>query len=693
MAVGARILSNNLSGQTVEVLFYPTSGGTIDLGTQTIPFNNITTDPYGVYEIYVPYYDYTYELVINQSILSGESFTWVSKLISNNNNGAAILNFNDFTAQVIDLDVDYTGWYIDNIYPLTNSGYAYYFQNDSTCDLQWVIFTDAFGNVLESFETNCNCNFDYDVLGGKWVTFNDYYNGILKYSNGANVYTQTYDPSYQELFYYNDWDGVTSNDTFVIGIVDYNINTLTNYIVDGDNLTQFGAVLNTTTNGIQTMSTYFSGDFISQLTDNNSGFYTSFDIFNSNNGLLLESIDLTTGDTYDNYYLQYYGDNKMLVAFYTGGNTSVDYFIIHYDGNTNVLNTTTNPRVNVPYVTIDSNTNLFPNNGGSESFVITLYDISSYTNYGTVVTYCNLIYMLSGDTDFNTYTFQNSGIGDKVIDVNFVTSNSLTTICDNGDGFISTLTLVPSGATYHTTNVLSNSGGGINNYEVGNNFVGVIYTDINYTGCTLINTLQDGTLGDIVTGITLGSSYSQSTSSISNLFQFTNYNETYHIDGTSNLFQSGNTLNITGNTISTRTPEGQFKYDFLTTGPILTFDYNTMDVNILTSTGYTSTFTMPQNTAFGITVGSDKFMFTYMDLSGNTNIHLYDFNFNLLNSLVTPYNGVGWDTIDACGDRFTTTINDNNQYIVYLVSESTITSTTLTDNNDYNTMNDYVWWD
>jgi hypothetical protein len=187
MAIGARILSNNLSGQTATVTFFPTSGGTIDLGTQTIPFNNITTDPYGVYEIYVPYYDYTYELVINQSILSGESFTWVSKMITNNNNAAAMLNFNDFTAQVIDLDVDYTGWYCQDIYPLTNSGYAYYFQNDSTCDLQWVIFTDAFGNVLESFETNCNCNYDCDCDQCN-KNFDFVYKTKLKYNKITNDY-------------------------------------------------------------------------------------------------------------------------------------------------------------------------------------------------------------------------------------------------------------------------------------------------------------------------------------------------------------------------------------------------------------------------------------------------------------------------------------------------------------------------
>ena len=57
MAIGVRIESNNLSGKTTDVTFLPTSGGTIDLGSQTIPFNVLTADPYGVYQIYVPDYN------------------------------------------------------------------------------------------------------------------------------------------------------------------------------------------------------------------------------------------------------------------------------------------------------------------------------------------------------------------------------------------------------------------------------------------------------------------------------------------------------------------------------------------------------------------------------------------------------------------------------------------------------------
>lgn len=64
MAIGVRILSNNLSGKTGDVTFYPITGGTINIGMETIPFNYINPYPYGLYEIYFSEYDYTYPLFV-----------------------------------------------------------------------------------------------------------------------------------------------------------------------------------------------------------------------------------------------------------------------------------------------------------------------------------------------------------------------------------------------------------------------------------------------------------------------------------------------------------------------------------------------------------------------------------------------------------------------------------------------------
>jgi hypothetical protein len=64
MTLGVRILSNNLSGLTTNVTYYPLTGGTINLGEKVFPFEYITDYYYGTYACYVPTYDYTYNLTI-----------------------------------------------------------------------------------------------------------------------------------------------------------------------------------------------------------------------------------------------------------------------------------------------------------------------------------------------------------------------------------------------------------------------------------------------------------------------------------------------------------------------------------------------------------------------------------------------------------------------------------------------------
>ena len=72
MIQGIRITSTNLSGLTANVTFYPTTGGSENLGSEVIPFNNISVYPYGTYELDVPLYDRTYEIVV-PAPLSGQT--------------------------------------------------------------------------------------------------------------------------------------------------------------------------------------------------------------------------------------------------------------------------------------------------------------------------------------------------------------------------------------------------------------------------------------------------------------------------------------------------------------------------------------------------------------------------------------------------------------------------------------------
>ena len=61
---GITIKSNNFNGKSVEITFNPFSGGSIDLGTQTIPYDYLSTNYEGVYSIYIPEFDKTCELQV-----------------------------------------------------------------------------------------------------------------------------------------------------------------------------------------------------------------------------------------------------------------------------------------------------------------------------------------------------------------------------------------------------------------------------------------------------------------------------------------------------------------------------------------------------------------------------------------------------------------------------------------------------
>jgi len=52
--IGITIESINFNGQSVDISFAPFTGGTINLGTQTIPYDYLSTNYEGVYTIDIP---------------------------------------------------------------------------------------------------------------------------------------------------------------------------------------------------------------------------------------------------------------------------------------------------------------------------------------------------------------------------------------------------------------------------------------------------------------------------------------------------------------------------------------------------------------------------------------------------------------------------------------------------------------
>ena len=67
MASTVVIGTRNYSGETAEITFYPETGGTINVGTQIVPYNYSTDYFFGKYELFFSAYNFTCDFTISSS--------------------------------------------------------------------------------------------------------------------------------------------------------------------------------------------------------------------------------------------------------------------------------------------------------------------------------------------------------------------------------------------------------------------------------------------------------------------------------------------------------------------------------------------------------------------------------------------------------------------------------------------------
>ena len=82
MSFGILISSSNFSGQTADITFYPDTGGTINIGSQVLPYTFVTDYYYGSYEIYFSSYPktcYTYMSNPDTDFLLQENFSLIQQ--------------------------------------------------------------------------------------------------------------------------------------------------------------------------------------------------------------------------------------------------------------------------------------------------------------------------------------------------------------------------------------------------------------------------------------------------------------------------------------------------------------------------------------------------------------------------------------------------------------------------------------
>lgn len=696
MAIGARITSENLSGKTATVTFVPytgeTSGTTVNLGSKTIPFNNINTHPYGVYSLYLAEYDYTYTLTIPEPVSNAQLFVYVDKIIGSNNYGAAILNFDDFTAEIIDLGIDSTYWNNVNIQPLQDSGFMHEFEGNSNYQEKLTIFTDASGSEIGRYSgTTINNNYGGDSLNGRVLTYEDTDNGVLTYSNGTSVHTYTWNNSthYIDIEWYDD--AVTSDNRFIIekwerGEWYYN-GPGSSYIVNPEDGTT--TLFKTWTDGTYVRhKMQVNTDFIvvETETQGSSNSYTNFEIYDTS-GTILETVSLT-GATYNSRSGDFLGDNKYCVVYHNYDDNSVDYKIIHYDGNTQTLTQTSHVRgTSYTNINVDEDSDFWPNdstlNGG---VVIMFHNEVDSTNLGPVVTYCDFVYMLRNQTTFTTYQLADD-VG-MVVQTGGQQSNMYRTRMARGD-FFEFLTITSTGQTITTTEIPFSGITSVNIEDLGDRTIYEILSN-DYMNVDLLLISENGTILDTLSK-TLSSQYSYNSDSerSSAYFKFSlsgDTSEGYYVYSGSTGFTSTGVYN------NVEYADTYYTDTFLNPGVMVLNTNNELGFRVLSLTGITSELSFPEYDSYSIRVGRNGFMFVYIDSGTNmVNINLYNLSGTLINSQATTYSG--WDDTFGIKDRFVVKFNNEGYDEFFLVSEETITSVTLDAYDIEWAPNDYIFWD
>jgi hypothetical protein len=417
--------------------------------------------------------------------------------------------------------------------------------------------------------------------------------------------------------------------------------------------------------------------------DNNR--YTSIEICNTS-GTTLETVSLT-GEIYDNRNDEFLGSTKYCVIYSKYDDNNVDYKIIHYNGETETLTQTSHVKSsNFSNYNIQGDGDFWPNDSGEKigGVVITLYNNISYSNIGTVVSYCDIIYMLDNQTTFNTYT----AADDTQIEIQTYgqLSNIFRTRINTG-GFFEILTISTTGGTITTTDISTSSISNINDYFLGDKTIyNILTNDNNYIDSLLID--EDGSIIDRVSR-TLNSQYSYSMDSQGKLgylrIETSEGNEAYYVYGGSTEFTSTDSYS------NTRTPGAMYSDTALEPEAMVLYSEGGSGFRFLSTTGITSDLQFPSFNGRQFEVGNTMVMCVYQDtISNATVIDLYNFSGQLLKSHKTVYNG--WNDAYAIGDRFFVKFNGGEGNEFFLVSEETITSVVLDSYDSDWAPNDIIWW-
>lgn len=634
----------------------------------------------------------------------GESFFIMAQMTGSNNFGYVILEATTGTAsEVIDTGLDRNIYFQDRILQVNHGGYSLVFGNDNTGDKK-VLFIDAFGTLVDTFDFP-NTNWD-DTRGDGFVNvFADFATGVMKFFDGTSVGTYTWDPNTEEANVNWNYDITSINGTFAI----YTINTSTNVVT--------WKLANAQT-GVVNLRTYSNAEFSTEPIIYTSGNYVVLPMYDINttlhSGLEIYGVDGTlkhsqslTGSTLNSWDARTFGYGKFSIIYTNSGDDNVDYHIYAYIESTNSLVSTTHARgsnyynyntfsESIDYVSENTNCNsihyMFRSGSNGDNYDLTYYDYIDYVS------------LFDGGSSFVTNVFANNT--SKGVANEGDTTNFYTDLVDTGDGKLKSMLVTPSGFTYteilaDVTTVTNINGILLNNDTVFRVMLNNIYNEYHYY-------VIDGTTGAIRDSLT--------TSTVND------WNDWYDTEFDSLLIRNEDTAeawymcrnqyefaNTTFYT-NTRNANDFYNSDGWTEEPVLVMYNPNTDRNcrVLTPTGISNEFTLPESTQGGsdLTLGKSFFTWRYHNADGFPSMRIYDFSGNILNDYVSPF------AVDVNQNFHTYGTIGNLVYVVagegcpdsqcgtlvptILKTDGTTSSQTIFYNNIGNywtSATDFFWWD
>ena len=635
----------------------------------------------------------------------GETVMVMAQMTGTNNYGYIILDATTGTASgPIDTGIDKDEFYVQDLYMINHGGYSLIFRNNNDSNIYKVQFVDALGNLIDTYDRT-TYDFGSSRVDGYVNIFTDYDAGLMTFFDGSAVGTYTWDTANEQAYWDWNWDPTSKNGTFVIYSRDLNTNMLTWKLANA----QTGVVslpsYNDDTYNAEPIL-YTSCDFVVlQKYNSNTSEYESLEIYGVD-GTLKHSQSLS-GLTLNNWNGEFFGDGKFSIVYYNGDDNNIDYHIYAYNEQTNSFVSTTHQKVDFYDFDTYSNSLDWPNeNNGSQSIHYMLYGSHSWSGSMYNFDYVSFVSLFDGESSFITNVLTSGTTVSMSWDGE--DTKYFNDFVRVGDNKLKSMLVKPSGFVY--TDIitdytrLSNA----NSNTLGNDIFWLIYLDDTYnTYYYYVINGETGAIRDSLTFSTINDYNDWYNTQFDSLYiKNVDTNDAWYMCRSQYEFATTTGYN------SSQNANNYYNEDTWVEDPVMIlYNPNTdRKCRVLSATGISNEFTLPESQSGGIDleVGKSFFTWRYNTMSDNLPaMRMYDFSGNTINDYVSPITGDnGWNfwnygtvgnlAFVVSGEGGLGTGEWGTLIPTVLNTDGTTSSQTIRQNNIGNHWivgTDYFWWD